>query len=138
MTRALFVGAAALALWCAPAIARAQEELPPGWALQVGKVVTHAEHAAFALSDGDALHPELEAGAISGAFLGEVRIARAGAYRFQVDGEVASAEIRLKLPTQDTVKETSATWIDLAPGWQPIEVRFTMNAPAVAKAPAAA
>jgi mono/diheme cytochrome c family protein len=102
-----------------------QDELPPGWALQIvrsasGTVTTHAEHAAFTLNAGESLHPECMADDCTGSFVGEIRVVRDGRYRFGLDHELASASMSV----QPAGAVTEGAWIDLAAGWHLAEIHF--------------
>jgi mono/diheme cytochrome c family protein len=73
-----------------------------GWAVRwasaadgAREVTEHSEHAAFAVRDGEAPHPEAGADALRAIFEGEVKVGRAGRYRFGIDGSGGSGRLEV-------------------------------------------
>ena len=98
--RALMVGfgSAVLASAICSAPALAQQPPPAGWAAELGgggasPITTHAEFAALSLEPSESPHPEVAPADLSATFLGDVRCARAGRYRFGLHVEGATAEL---------------------------------------------
>jgi len=130
----------------------ADEPLPSGWAARFrcglqgsSDVTTHAEHAAFALHEGETPHPNAAAEGLVALFDGELRIRSKGRYRFRLDVEGGLALLDVGLPNGSSAgihmrgnppmepTTTRSEWIELAPGTVPVTVGFVRAGSAAAR-----
>lgn len=104
-------------------------------------VRTWSPQAAFALGEGESVHPAVAAPGLSAAYAGELNIEEAGKYRFsaQMKGGVAKLSIyqggkavgQGVLSADQSAVETA--WVDLPSGVVSVSVTFTRNGDGAAR-----
>jgi mono/diheme cytochrome c family protein len=113
----------------------------PGWALSCAgakegeaPVTTFREFAAFALERGEALDSRVATAGLRATFYGDLKVARAGRYRFTMESSGGATAISVagprgeKLPHGDSERgAVTADWLDLDPGIVRIRVDFRRN-----------